>query len=213
VVNQSPPDDESGLPVDEAQGSVPSSLQAHALDNLRFIRETMARAGSFTAVSGWAQTAVGVVALVTALVASRAPDRETAYRYWMGAAVVSLVVAACGMALKARATHMPLFSGPGKKFASCFGPPLLAGAILTIVLYRAALFDWLPGVWLLLFGTAVMTGGAFSVRAVPIMGMCFMVLGVIAFAVPASLGNLMLAAGFGVVHVAFGLIIAVKYGG
>jgi hypothetical protein len=193
--------------------SVPSSLQAHALDNLRFIRETMERAGSFTAVSGWAQIAVGVIALVTAVVASRAPDRETACRDWLGAAIVSLVVAACGMALKARATHTPLLSGPGRKFASCFGPPLLAGAVLSIVMYQAALFDWLPGVWLLLFGTAVMTGGAFSVRAVPIMGMCFMVLGVIAFAAPASLGNLLLAAGFGIVHVAFGLVIAVKYGG
>jgi hypothetical protein len=173
----------------------------------------MARAGSFTAVSGWAQIAVGVIALATALVASRVSNPEGASRCWIGAAGVSLIVAACGMALKARATRTPLFSGPGRKFASCFAPPLLAGAVLTIVLYRAALFDWLPGVWLLLFGTAVMTGGAFSVRVVPIMGLCFMVLGAIAFAAPASLGNLLLAAGFGVVHVAFGTVIAVKYGG
>jgi hypothetical protein len=213
VANQIPSDDGAGTLEDQARGGVPPSLQAHALDNLRFIRETMARAGSFTAVSGWGQVTVGLVALATAFLASRAPTPEVACRCWLGAAGVSLVVAACAIALKARATRTPLFSAPATKFASCFAPPLLAGAILTIVLYRAALFDSLPGVWLLLFGVAVMTGGAFSVRVVPIMGICFMALSVIAFAAPASLGNLLLAAGFGVVHVVFGIIIAVKYGG
>jgi hypothetical protein len=71
----------------------------------------------------------------------------------------------------------------------------------------------LPGVWLLLFGTAVATGGAFSVRVVPIMGICFMVLGACALVAPASLGNVLLAAGFGGLHLAFGIVIAVKYGG
>ena len=213
VATRIPTGDASSRPAEPAHEAVPPSLQAHALDNLRFIRETMAQAGSFTAVSGWGQIVVGAVALLTAFVASRAPAAETQVRYWLAAAGVSMVVAACAMALKARATRTPLLSGPGRKFASCFAPPLVAGAILTIVLYRAALFDLLPAVWLLLFGTAVMTGGAFSVRAVPVMGLCFMALGVAAFAGPPSLGNLLLAAGFGVVHVAFGIIIAVKYGG
>lgn len=173
----------------------------------------MERAGSFTAVSGWGQILVGLIALVAALAASRADTPATSVHRWLVAAAVSLIVAACGMALKARATHTPLFSGPGRKFASSFAPPLAAGAVLTLVLYQAGLFGWLPGVWLLLFGTAVMTGGAFSVRVVPIMGLCFMALGVCAFVAPASLGNLLLAVGFGGLHLAFGLVIAVKYGG
>jgi len=191
----------------------PDSLQAHALDHLKFIRDTMERAGSFTAVSGWGQVVVGVIALLAALAASRATTPEAGVRIWLGAAGAALVVAAGGMTLKARATRTPLFSGPGRKFVSSFSPPLLAGAVLTIVTYRAGQFDWLPGIWLLLFGTAVMTGGAFSVRVVPIMGLCFMVLGACALVAPASLANVLLAVGFGGVHLVFGIVIAVKYGG
>jgi len=71
----------------------------------------------------------------------------------------------------------------------------------------------LPGVWLLLYGTAIVTGGAFSVRAVPIMGLCLMALGGFALFAPGSLGNIFMAAGFGLVHIAFGFWIALRYGG
>ncbi len=188
-------------------------MQARALDNLRYIRDTMERAGSFTAVSGWGQVLVGLIALGAALMASRASDPAAGIHVWLVAAFLALIVAAGGMVLKSRATRTPLFSGPGRKFASSFAPPLAAGIVLTVVLFHAGQYDWLPGVWLLLFGTAVATGGAFSVRVVPIMGLCFMALGIAAFAAPASLGNLLLAAGFGGLHIAFGLVIALKHGG
>ncbi len=209
VANRLTPDQSTSQP----PASDPASLQAHALDNLRYIRDTMERAGSFTAVSGWGQVLVGLIALVAALGASRAASPADGMHVWLVAAIVSLVVAAGGMVLKSRATHTPLFSGPGRKFASSFAPPLAAGAVLTIVLFHAGQFGWLPGVWLLLFGTAVATGGAFSVRVVPIMGLCFMALGVAAFIAPASFGNLLLAVGFGGLHIVFGLVIAVRHGG
>ena len=173
----------------------------------------MERAGSFTAVSGWGQVLVGLIGLIAAFAAARAASPAAGVQIWLVAAIVSTPVAAGAMALKARATNTPLFSGPGRKFVSSFAPPLVAGAVLTIVLYNAGQFGWLPGVWLLLFGTAVATGGAFSVRVVPIMGLCFMALGIAAFVTPALLGNHLLAAGFGGINIAFGLVIAVKHGG
>jgi hypothetical protein len=191
----------------------PASIQARALDHLEFIRDTMERAASFTAVSGWSQVAVGTVALAAAVLAGRAASEQRAAQIWLACAVIGSAIASCGMAIKARRTRTPLFSGPGRKFAWGFLPPLVAGALLTVVIYRAGLSGWLPGVWLLLFGTAVVTGGAFSVRVVPVMGMCFMALGVVAFLVPSSYGNALMAAGFGGLHLAFGLVIAVKYGG
>jgi hypothetical protein len=114
---------------------------------------------------------------------------------------------------KARAVKMPLLSGPGRKVAFSLSPPIFAGAIVTVVLYRAGLTNAIPGLWLLLYGTGVVTGGMFSVSAVPIMGLCFMVLGAAAFLAPAGFADLFMAAGFGGLHIVFGVIIARRYGG
>ena len=79
-------------------------------------------------------------------------------------------------------------------------PPIIAGGLLTIVLVRAGLISAIPGVWLLLYGTGVITGGMFSVRAVPVMGLCFMVLGALALFSPPAYANWFMAAGFGGLH-------------
>jgi len=191
----------------------PRSLNAHAIEDLRYIRETMERAGSFTAVSGWGQVAVGVIALLAALFALRRSSGERMVWTWLAAAVASVVVAGLSMVLKARRASVPLLSGPGRKFALGFVPPLASGALLTAALYRAGLLSWLPPVWLLLFGAGVVAGGAFSVRVVPVMGFCFMLLGACALVAPPTWGNYLMAAGFGGLHLAFGIIIAVKHGG
>jgi hypothetical protein len=183
------------------------------MDNLRFIRETMESASSFTAVSGFGEVAIGVTALGAALLASRLPEVRGWLGVWLGEALLSLVIAGGAMFRKARAAGMPLLSGPGRKFALSFSPPMLIGALLTAVFYRASLFSPIPGTWLALYGTGVVTGGAFSVRIVPVMGMCFMLEGAIALFCPFSWGNYLMAAGFGGLHIVFGLIIARRYGG
>lgn len=191
----------------------PLELHARAMDNLRFIRETMERAGSFTAVSGWGQVAIGVSALLAAWVASLQPTPAWWLAIWMGEALLSLAIGVGTGAWKAHEAGMPLLSGPGRKFALSLAPPLVAGALLTVVLFQGGLIGLLPGVWMLLFGVGVVTAGAFSARIVPVMGCAFMLLGAIALFAPHGWGNVLMAVGFGGLHLVFGAVIAWRYGG
>jgi hypothetical protein len=188
-------------------------LSARAMDNLRFIRETMERAGSFTAVSGWGQVVIGVAALLAAWLAGRQQTAGDWLAIWAAAAVVCMMVGVLTTAMKARHARMALLTGPGRKFALSLAPPLVAGAILTVVLFRAGMADALPGTWLMLFGAGIITAGAFSVRVVPLMGVCFMVAGTAAFFSPAAWGDAWMAAGFGGLEIIFGILIARRHGG
>lgn len=190
----------------------PVEWHEHAMDNLRYIRRTIERAGSFTAVPGVGGVLMGCAALAAAGLAGRESSGVRWLSVWIGAAVVALLVGILASALKSRRAKMPLLSGPGRKFVAGFAPAMLAGALLTAVLFRAGMPAFLPGIWLLLYGAAIVSGGAASVRVVPLMGACFMAAGAAALLAPAWSGVL-LAAGFGGLHVVFGIVIAVKYGG
>jgi hypothetical protein len=191
----------------------PPALHDRAMDNLRYIRETMERASAFTAVPGWGQVAIGVTALAAAYVAARQPTVRAWLGTWLAEAIISLLIAGWLMDRKARALGVPLLSGPGRKVAFSLSPPMVVGALLTVVMFRSGLNKAIPGMWLLLYGTGVVTGGMFSVSVVPVMGLCFMVLGALALFAPAEWGNWLMAAGFGGLHIIFGTIIARKYGG
>lgn len=188
-------------------------LRERAMDNLRFIRETMERAGSFTAVSGWGLVVIGVAAVLAAWLASRQQSPELWLATWTAAALVCLLIGLLTSATKARHARVSLLTGPGRKFILSLAPPLAAGAVLTAVLFPAGLVSVLPGMWLLLFGVAIVAAGAFSVRAVPVMGMCFMAVGVAALFSPAAWGDVYMAAGFGGLHMVFGTLIARRHGG
>jgi hypothetical protein len=192
-----------------SRGSV---LPAGSVEDLRFIRETMARSASFTAVPGYGQVLIGVTALAASWIASRQLMPYAWFKTWLAEAMIGAVIGALAVHLKAQQTGVTLTSGPARKFAFSFLPPLAAGALLTSTLYSAGMLRSLPGTWLLLYGTGVVTGGAFSVSVVPVMGACFMLTGVIALIAPAW-GNIAMAVGFGGLHIFFGLLVARRYGG
>jgi hypothetical protein len=191
----------------------PAALHTRAMDNLRFIRETMEQATAFTAVSGWGVVVVGLTAIGAAALAARQADADAWLAVWLGEALLSFVIAGGATFRKARTSKVPLLSMPGKRFVLSFSPPLLVGALLTLVFYRSGLYAEMPGMWLLLYGTGIVTGGAFSVRIVPVMGFCFLAEGVAALLLPGAWGNWLMAAGFGGLHLLFGWIIARRYGG
>ena len=190
----------------------PAEMQAHAMDNLRYIRRTMEQAGSFTAVPGIGGVWMGATALAAAWISARRAGPGWLLTVWLLECCVALTIGIAGAALKSRRANPPLLSGPGRKFVAGFAPPMAAGALLTAVLFHAGAVAFLPGTWLLLYGASVLSGGAASVRVVPLMGACFMAAGTAALVAP-GWGAGLLAAGFGGLHVVFGLVIAVKYGG
>ena len=183
------------------------------MDNLRFIRETMERSGAFTAVPGRGGMLMGLTALAAAALATRQPTPGRWVLVWLGEAVVAVAIALAAMVLKARRAGSRLFSVTGRKFALSFLPPVLAAVVLTPALLRAGEVGLLAGVWLLLFGAGIVAAGTYSVRVVPIMGVCFAVLGTAALFSPAAWGDAYLAAGFGGLEIGFGFWIARRHGG
>src|SRR5712691_10909573 len=135
------------VPVPRAKAE-PVELHAHAMDNLRFIRETMERAGSFTAVPGVGGIAMGITAIAAAFVAVRQSGLNAWLATWVGEAILACLIGFAAANRKAQAVKMPLLSAPGKKFAWGLAPPTLAGALLTIAFYRLGFAGLIPGTWL-----------------------------------------------------------------
>ena len=192
---------------------VPTQLEEHAADNLRFIRDTMERAGAFTGVPGWGGVAMGVTALAAAWVAALQPSVDRWLLTWLAEGWLAFAIGVIAMVRKAGAGDTPLTSRPGRRFVLAYTPPIIVGALLTVALYQAGHTQLLPAVWLLCYGAGVVTGGALSVPVVPVMGACFLVVGTVALVAPPAWADALLALGFGGVHIGFGIFIARRYGG
>jgi hypothetical protein len=188
----------------------PVEIHTHAVENLKYIRETMERAAAFTAVPGWGSVAMGITAVVAWFVGRGSADWITV---WLAEAFIALAIGVATAFHKARVQRVDMWSAPARKFALAFAPPLILGAVITHSLAQAGVVALIPGMWLGLYGIAVAGAGAFSVRAVPAMGAAFLILSVVALVSPPEWGQRCLLAGFGGLHIIFGLLIARRYGG
>lgn len=193
--------------------AAPEPLADRALENLRYIRDTMTRSSSFTAVPGLGQVTIGVTAFGAAWFAHRQPTELGWLWVWLGEAVLALAIGGAATVRKARAVKDSMVTGPGRRVLLHFLPAFGSAAVLTGALVVAGVTTLLPGVWLLLYGTGIVAGGAFSVRPVPLMGIGFLIVGTVALFTPATLGDVWMATGFGGLHVVFGGVIARRYGG
>ena len=198
---------------DENIGGEPVQLGDRAMDNLKFIRETMERSTHFTAVPGYGGMLMGVTALVAGYIASTQIYVSDSLRTWLIEAALAFAIGLLAMWQKSKIGGQSLLSVPAKKFARGFAPPLVVGVAITLGLWQQGIYYVMAPVCMLCYGAAVVCGGAFSVRVVPIMGWCFIVLGAVAFLLPTGYGNAMMAASFGGLHIVFGAIIARRYGG
>ena len=198
-------------PLTKPDSEATPSLHGRAMDNLEFIRDTMERSTEFTAVPGYGGALMGVTAIGAAVIAQGFAG-YTWLSAWLVEAGLAFMIGLFAMWQKARSSDQSLLARPAIKFARGFAPPIVAGMILTGLFALNGMHRFLPALWLSLYGTAVITGGAFSVRIVPVMGWCFLGLSIFAVFLPAY-GNWLMAIGFGGLHIVFGLIIGRKFGG
>jgi hypothetical protein len=200
-------------PLRNEESNEPEKLSDRAIDNLRFIRETMERSTSFTAVPGYGGMLMGVTAVVAAYIANGQVYLRDWLIVWLTEAGLAFAIGLLAMWQKSKIAGTPLFSAPTKKFAFGFTPPLFAGIAITLGLWKFEHYEMMAPVWMVSYGASVVTGGAFSVRIVPVMGWIFMGVGAAAFLMPASYGNILMGASFGLLHIVFGAVIARRYGG
>ena len=191
----------------------PVAMHTHAMDNLRFIRSTMESSTSFTSVPGLGGVVVGLTGLFAGVLAALPAFAADWLVIWVVAATVALVQGGLFMAKKARGEGVSLWRGVARRFFFSVTPPLVAASVLTVILVGTEAAHVIPALWLFMYGSAVISGGTYSVRPVPIMGICFMILGLVALVAPESWANGLLTLGFGGLHIVFGAIIARRYGG
>lgn len=191
----------------------PPSLGDRAIDNLQFIRETMERSAHFTAVPGYGAVLMGVTAIAAAWIANGQPIIRDWLITWIAEAALAFAIGLLAMWQKSKLANTSLTSVPARKFAMSFLPPLVCAIVLTFGLWRYGHFEVMIPSWIMLYGAAVATGGAFSVRVVPVMGWCFIALGAVAFILPAGYAHIMMGLSFGVLHIVGGIVIARKFGG
>jgi hypothetical protein len=189
------------------------ALSERAAETLEFIRATMARSASFTAVPGRGGMIMGGIALLAAWTSARQASWRGWLVVWLAAAVVAAAIGLEAMRRKARAAGMPLWSETGRRFAQAFVPALAAGAALTVGAVLDGREDRLPATWLLLYGAGIVAGASTSIPILTALGAAVMIVGAAAAVLPTAWGTVCLAAGFGGLQLLFGFIIARKHGG
>lgn len=191
----------------------PTPIDSGAVEHLRYIRNTMEAAHTFTTVPGKGCIAMGITALLAVGIESIPQLTPHWLGIWIGAAIV-----ACGSALwfmeqKARQQGLSLRRAVARRFFLTLAPAFIAGAILTGALAGTVDRETITGMWLLLYGTGLAACGLFAIPAVFTAGLAFMGLGTATLWLPPDSSHIVLALGFGGIHLALGTTIVRHHGG
>lgn len=154
---------------------------------------------------------MGIIGVLAAIVVSLPRWTPHWLGIWLVAAAIALLLGGASVARQVARRGRTRYLGPARKFLLCLCPALLAGAVLTLVFAAAGMTSVIPGMWLLLYGCAVLSASTVTsagiARYIGIMGALFVALGSMTFALPAWAHTAMLGLGFGVLHIIFGILI------
>jgi hypothetical protein len=193
------------------QSEAPAAIESRALGTLAYIRASIESSSSMD-VPGMAGIVMGVIGVLTAFAVSLPRLAPHWLAIWLVAAALALLLGGASVARQIVRRGHSRYLGPTRKFLLCLCPALLAGAVLTLAFAKnAGAQSLIPGMWLLLYGCAVLSASTVTTagiaRLVCIMGALFVALGSITFALPTVAHTVMLGSGFGVLHIIFGILI------
>jgi hypothetical protein len=189
---------------------VQATVESRALGTLAYIRSSIESSSSMD-VPGMAGIVMGVIGVFAAIVVSLPRWAPHWLGIWLLAAAGALVGGGALVARQVARRGHSRYWGPTRKFLLCLCPALLAGAVLTLVFETTGMTNAIPGMWLLLYGCAVLSASTVTTagiaRLICIMGALFVALGSMTFALPTTAHTAMLGLGFGVLHIIFGILI------
>jgi hypothetical protein len=192
------------------QSEAPVPIESRALGTLAYIRTSIESSSSMD-VPGMAGIVMGIIGVLAAIVVSVPRLAPHWLVIWLFAAPVALLFGGALVARQIARRGHTRYLGPARKFLLCLCPSLLAGAVLTWVLWTTRMTSLIPGMWLLLYGCAVLSASTVTIagiaRLICVMGALFVALGSMTFVLPTTVHTAMLGLGFGVLHIIFGILI------
>jgi len=192
------------------QSEAPAAIESRALGTLAYIRASIESSSSMD-VPGMAGIVMGIIGVLAAIAVSLPRCAPHWLGIWLVAAAVALLFGGALVARQIARRGHSRYLGPARKFLLCLCPALLAGAVMTLVLGTAGMTSLIPGMWLLLYGCAVLSASTVTsagiARLICIMGALFVALGSVTFALPPMAHTAMLGLGFGALHILFGILI------
>lgn len=190
-----------------------ASIGSGAAEHLRYIRNTIEAAQTFTTIPGKGCIAMGAAGLLAAALEILPLLDGHWLPLWLAAAVLSAAVALYFMEEKARSQGLSLRRAVATRFFLTLAPSFVAGGVLTVALMDVVGREVIAGIWLLLYGVGIAACGLFSIGIVLIAGFAFMGLGTVALAAPSEWAPWLLGAGFGGIHLVLGALIVRDHGG
>src|ERR1700722_18546316 len=149
-------------PAIPAQSEAPVAIESRALGTLAYIRTSIESSSSMD-VPGMAGIVMGLIGVLATIVVSQPRFAPHWLAIWLIAAAAALLLGGALVARQIARRGHTRYLGPTRKFLLCLCPALLAGAVLTWVLWTVRMTSVIPGMWLLLYGCAVLSASTVTI--------------------------------------------------
>ncbi len=197
----------------------------NGLKEVAEIRSMMERSTKFLSLSGLSGIGAGIVALVgwgwaSSYLKSRFPagneaavNHEEILVFMLASGLVIVGALAVAMFFSwrlARKRGLPIWNITARDVVLALLSPLTSGGVFSLILVRQSLYGLIPSAMLLFYGMALVNAGKYTVHDIRILGLSEVLLGLAAGLLP-DLALWFWAAGFGLLHILYGIVMYLKY--